>query len=78
MMNVVVYSTENCPWCAKIKEFLNAKEIKFTNKDVGKNRKAAEEMIKLSGQQGFPVTVIGKEVIVGFDEAKLKKALKVK
>lgn len=78
MVKVVVYSVESCPWCAKVKEFLAAKKVKFTNKDVGKDQKAAQEMIKKSGQQGVPVTVIGKDVIVGFDEARLEKALKGK
>lgn len=32
-------------------------------------------MIRRSGQQGVPVTVIGDEVVVGFDQARLERIL---
>jgi glutaredoxin-like YruB-family protein len=78
VVKVIVYSTETCPWCAKTKEFLKSHKVKFSNKDVGKDSKAAAEMIKKSGQQGVPVTEIDGEIVVGFDEGKLKKLLKLK
>lgn len=76
-MKVIVYSTKTCPWCKKTKEFLKANKIPFTNKDVGGNKKNAEEMFKKSGQQGVPVTDIDGKIIVGFNEGKLKRALKL-
>jgi len=77
-MKVTVYSTESCPWCKKVKAFLKENKVKFTNKDVGANPKAAQEMIKKSGQQGVPVTDVGGEIVIGFDESKLKTLLKLK
>ena len=76
-MKVTVYSTKDCPWCKKTKEFLKEHNIKFTNKDVGTDIKAAQEMIKKSRQQGVPVVEIGKEIIIGFDEEKFKKLLDI-
>lgn len=52
-------------------------KVKFTNKNVGEDQKAAQEMIKKSGQQGVPVIDVGGEIIVGFDESKLRKLLKI-
>jgi len=77
-MTVKVYSTQSCPWCKKTKEFLKKKKVKFKEIDVGASQKAAQEMIKKSGQTGVPVLDINGEIIVGFDEAKIKKALKLK
>jgi|TARA_Y100000310_G_scaffold218291_1_gene219540 glutaredoxin-like YruB-family protein len=77
MVKVIVYSTKTCPWCIKVKEFLKANKIPFTNKDVG-NKKNANEMFKKSGQQGVPVVDIGGQIINEFNEGKLKKALKIK
>jgi glutaredoxin 3 len=77
-MSVTVYSTASCPWCAKTKEFLKEHKTKFKNIDVGEDQKGAQEMIKKSGQTGVPVIEIDGTVIVGFDEGKLKKALKIK
>ena len=39
------------------------------------NKVAREEMVRLSGQTGVPVIVVGSTVIVGFDRARLKAAL---
>lgn len=75
---VKVYSTQTCPYCYMAKDFLKEHKIKFDDIDVGKDRKAAAEMIKKSGQMGVPVIEIGKEAIVGFDKEAIKKALKLK
>jgi len=75
---VIVYSTKTCPWCAKVKSWLKEHKIKYTDVDVGEDQSAAQEMIKKSGQQGVPVIDANGEIIVGFDEDKLKKALKLK
>jgi len=77
-MGVKVYSTPTCPWCAKAKEFLKVHKVSFTNVDVSTNKKAAQEMIKKSGQMGVPVIDVNGQIVVGFDEGKLKKLLKLK
>ena len=75
-MTVKIYSTPTCPWCAKTREFLKKNKIKFTEINVASNSKAAEEMIKKSVQKGTPVIDIDGKIIVGFNEEKLRKALK--
>lgn len=76
-MAVKVYSTPTCPWCKKTKEFLKENKVSFKNIDVSKDKKAAAEMLKISGQSGVPVTDANGTIIVGFEEGKLKKALKL-
>lgn len=61
-----------------VKDFLTEHKIKFEDIDVGEDRKAAEEMVRKSGQMGVPVIEIGKQIIVGFDREAIKKALKIK
>lgn len=78
--SVKVYSTPTCPWCAKTKEFLKKKKVKFEEVNVAEDEKGRDLMIEKSGQMGVPVIVIEQEdgteeVIVGFDEGKLKLAL---
>ena len=79
---VKVYSTEMCPWCVKAKEFLKAHKVKFKALDITEDEKAREEMIEKSGQMGVPVIIVKEEekeeVIVGFDEGRLKKVLGLK
>ena len=76
-MIVKMYSTEWCHFCKEAKKFFNEHNIKFTEIDVGKDHKAAEEMIEKSGQMGVPVIEINDEIIVGFDRSRIKKALKI-
>lgn len=76
-MRIKVYTTKTCPWCIKVKEFLKQHKIQFEEVDVANDKKAAEEMIQKSGQMGVPVVEVDGEMIVGFDEEKLKKALKL-
>jgi S1-C subfamily serine protease len=58
-----------------VKEFLSQKGITWTEKYVDSDRAAAIEMIRRSGQQGVPVTVIGDEVVVGFDRPRLERII---
>ncbi len=58
-----------------MKEFLSQRNIPYTERYVDIDRNAAIEMIRRSGQQGVPVTVIGDQVIVGFDKPKLERAV---
>ena len=75
--DVILYQTASCPWCHKAAEFLEEHNIKFKAIDVGEDSKAGEEMVEKSGQRGVPVIVVDGKVIVGFDEATLKKALEI-
>lgn len=78
MNNIKVYSTSTCYFCIELKKFLKKNKIPFKEFDVNEDKKAAMEMIKKSGQTGVPVIEIGKEIIIGFDQPKIKKALKLK
>ena len=76
-MHVTVYSTPTCPYCKLAKKFLTEHNVKFTDIDVSADGDAAQKMIKKTGQMGVPVIEIGDELIIGYDEKKLRKALKL-
>ena len=73
--NVVVYTTPTCTWCNAVKRHFQAKGIKFSEVDVSVNQKAAEEMVRKSGQQGVPQTDINGQIVVGFDKTKINALL---
>jgi S1-C subfamily serine protease len=58
-----------------VKEFLSQRGVPWEEKMVDRDRAAAIEMIRRSGQQGVPVTVIGDNVVVGFDRPRLERIL---
>ena len=74
-MKVKVYSTPACVYCHMVKEFLKNNKVKFEEIDVSTNEEAAHEMIEKSGQMGVPVIEIDDEMIIGFDEKKIRKKL---
>lgn len=75
MKKVVIYSTPTCTYCNMTKEFLTKNNVEFTNFDVSTDEAKRTEMIDKSGQMGVPVIDIEGEIIVGFDEEKLKTTL---
>ena len=78
MAKIKVYSTITCPYCVALKEFLKEKGFQFEDIDVGRDEKAAQEMIEKSGQMGVPVVEINGEIVVGFDKERISKLLGIK
>lgn len=74
---VVIYTTPECAYCKMAKEFFKQNNISYEEKDVSADDKAREEMVAKSGQLGVPVIDIDGKIIVGFDEAAIKKLLKL-
>ncbi|MGI6022294.1 MAG: FAD-dependent oxidoreductase [Methanoculleus sp.] len=73
MAGVKVYTTESCPYCRMVIAFLEKHGVGYEAVDVGRDREAAREMIRISGQRGVPVTIFDDEVIIGFDAKKLQE-----
>lgn len=62
-----------------MKEFLSQKGVAYTDHDVTTDKTALEEMRRITeGGLSVPVIHIADEVIVGFDEERIKKALGIK
>ena len=72
---VTIYTTNICPWCIKAKEFFKENKISYTEKNVQKDPKLADELLEKSGQMGVPVIVIDDKAIIGFNKERLKKVL---
>lgn len=75
-MEIKIYSTPTCPYCAMAKQYISSKGLSYQNIDVSVDQEKAQEMVKLSGQMGVPVILIGGTVIAGFDKAKIDSLLK--
>lgn len=75
-MKVTIYTTPTCGYCYQAKQFFSRQGIPFVEKNVASDRRAATEMVRLSGQQGVPVITIDGQVVVGFDQPRLMQLLK--
>lgn len=73
MSEVTVYTTPTCPWCHRLKDFLRARGIAFTEVDVSRDPAAARRLVELTGARSVPVTVADGRTVVGFDREALEK-----
>ena len=71
---ITVYTSKNCVYCHKVKDFLKEKGVDFTERSID-NPMYREEVIALSGQLGVPVTNINGEIVVGFSKKRLEELL---
>jgi glutaredoxin-like YruB-family protein len=72
-----VYSTPTCSWCNTLKTWLRKNNIPFTDVDVSRDQRAAEELTRRTGQQGVPQTEINGQIVVGFNQPRLKELLEL-
>ena len=59
------------------KEFFQKHNVSFEEVDVTTDQKLLNEMVSKSQQMAVPVFDIGGEILVGFNQTKLKEVLKV-
>lgn len=76
MMAISIYTTPTCSYCTVAKKYFKENGIKFTEYDVAKDPRRADEMVRKSGQMGVPVIDINGRIIVGFNKPEIDGALK--
>ena len=72
---ILIFSTPSCSHCSAAKRYLRKKGIPFKDVDVSRDKAAARDMVRRSGQQGVPVIDINGKIIVGFNRIKVDRAL---
>ncbi len=72
---VTIYSTPVCHFCHAAKDFFAANNVAYTEHDVAADAEKRQEMIEMTQQMGVPVIRIGDDVVIGFDEGKLRELL---
>ena len=75
VQQVKVYTTPTCPWCKKAKQFLDDNKISYQSFDVASDKAARTEMVSKSRQLAVPVIDIDGEIIIGFDEKRIRAKL---
>lgn len=72
---VTIYSAVWCAFCHQAKQYLDAKGVKYVDKDVEKDPQAGVEAVNKSQQRGIPVIDIAGDIIIGFDRPRIDAAL---
>ena len=79
-MTIKVYALSTCPYCRMTRRYLDENDIEYEATEVdlleGEEKDATvAEVKRISGGASFPVVVIGEEVIVGFNKARIRELL---
>ncbi|MBN1161909.1 MAG: PDZ domain-containing protein [Dehalococcoidales bacterium] len=74
-MDVKIYTTPTCGYCHQAMSFLDELGVPYKEHDVSRDRAAAEEMVRLTGQMGVPVIVIDNQPVIGFDRNRIRQLL---
>lgn len=74
MADVVIFSSNTCPYCVAAKEYLEEKGVPYVEKNIQTDKAARNELMKM-GHMGVPVLLIDGEEVVGFDKPKIDQLL---
>ena len=77
---VKMYALSTCGHCGNAKKFLHEHDVPYECTEVdmleGSERAATiEEVKKINPRCTFPTIIVGNEIIVGFNEKEMRKAL---
>lgn len=72
---VTLYLVPACDTCVQTRDYLDARDIPYTSKDVSTDFALQEELKKRSGALRAPTVMIGDQAVVGFNRASLTTAL---
>jgi mycoredoxin len=74
--DIILYSTDWCPYCESLRVYLKGYNIPFQERDIEKSMVAAMGWFALGHGRGVPLSVMGEQVIYGYDMDKINAALR--
>ena len=68
MSDVIVYTTNSCGYCTRVKMLLNARDIAYREVNVAGDPEAFVTLAKSSGMLTLPQVYVGETLIGGYNE----------
>jgi glutaredoxin 3 len=65
---IIVYTTEPCSFCTRVKSLLKARGLEFSEVNLSKDVAGRVELAGRTGMMTFPQVLIGDELLGGFAE----------
>ena len=72
---IKIYTAPNCPNCVKVKALLRERNKDFEEVNIAGKIDVIRMLKEKTGIAGVPVTEVNDQLIVGWDEERLKKEL---
>jgi glutaredoxin 3 len=74
MSDVVVYTTEPCPYCTRVKGLLKARGVEFSEVNLSKDTEGRVELAQRTGMMTFPQVIVDGQLVGGFTEVQAAAA----
>jgi glutaredoxin len=74
-MSVIIYTTPTCGYCTQVKHYLTQRGVSYIERDLSRDPSAAQEIVRLTGQQGVPVTLIDGQAVLGANMPQINQLL---
>jgi glutaredoxin 3 len=68
MRQVIVYTTDPCSFCARVKGLLQARGVEFAEINLSKDPAGRAELARTTGMLSFPQVTVDGELLGGFNE----------
>jgi glutaredoxin 3 len=68
MADVVVYTTDPCSFCSRVKQLLKARGIEYREVNLARDADGRQELVERTGMMSFPQVIIDGQVLGGFQE----------
>jgi glutaredoxin 3 len=65
---IVVYTTEPCSFCARVKGLLRARGLEYSEVNLSKDPTGRVELASRTGMMSFPQVVVGEQLLGGYAE----------
>jgi len=68
MADVLLYTTDNCPFCIRAKPLLDTRGVQYRELNLERDPEGRAELVKQTGMMTFPQVIIDGELVGGFQE----------
>jgi glutaredoxin 3 len=68
MPSVIIYLTEPCSFCRRVKGLLEARGIEFSEVNLAKDAAGRVELAQRTGMMSFPQVLVGDRLVGGYAE----------
>jgi glutaredoxin len=72
---VIVFTQQDCPPCAWVKNFLTQRGVQFEERSIDTGFSVVRELTKKYKSRSTPTVVIGDEVLIGYHPERLAQLL---
>ncbi len=68
MPEVIVYTTEPCAYCSRVKQLLDKRGVAYQEVNLARDADGRDELVMRTGMMRFPQVLIDDRLVGGFDE----------